>query len=90
MVEATNPLKKGLPMGGLFFCCAVAGSAYSSVMVDDFLHSPDPLRNLSYLVGRCLICGQEHRETVMGESKMGFCLCDCGNIVRGINKTLWN
>jgi hypothetical protein len=56
----------------------------------EFQHSSDPLENLTYLVGRCIVCGCEHREALMGEVKQAFMICRCGNIVEGLNKTLWN
>ena len=60
-------------------------------MVDEsLLHSPDPLRNLSYMVGRCLLCGVEFRASLIGEAPDGLALCECGNIIKVNNKTKWN
>jgi len=60
-------------------------------MVDeDLTRSDDPLENLSYLRGKCLICGREIHERVRGERVSAFLLCDCGNIVNGINQERWH
>lgn len=57
---------------------------------NELLHSPDPLRNLSYMRGKCLICGYDIRASIMGDSEEGLAMCECGNIVKVRNKTLWN
>ncbi len=55
-----------------------------------FIHSTDPLENLTYLTGKCLICNTEHRGTFMAEMDSGAALCRCGNTVIVNNRTRWH